>query len=131
MEYPVCGTTMSVASLHGIRRVRERCGVKNNAAAEMNIMRAIARGKCAEDFSSWEHTYLKSEAHDGCIAIAYNGFCYIVNSKGICVTVHTLPQWFGKKRAFRGKERIRDRKRYLRYNDNQQEKEEDAYEVHA
>ena len=47
-------------------------------------------------------------------AIAYNNFCYIVSEEGFCVTLYPLPVWFGKKKHFNGKERIRNMKAYAR-----------------
>ena len=102
----------SSATKHSIDRAMERRNFKNQRAAERNIARAIKNGKRAEDFSSWERSFLLGEARDDCTAIAYNNFCYIVNSQNVCVTLYPLPVWFGKKKRFDGKERIRDYKKY-------------------
>lgn len=101
-----------VATYHSLDRVKDRQNVKNKRAAKRVIARAIEKGKRAEDFSSWERDYLLNEARDDCIAIAYNGFCYIVNHHDVCVTLYPLPAWFGKKKHFDGKERIKDYKKY-------------------
>lgn len=99
---------------HSIQRAKERCNYKNRRAAENNIQRALIRGKDASKYSSWERKYLVNEGHDNCTAIAYNNFCYIVSEDGNCVTVHSLPAWFGQKKHFDGKTHIRNYKKYCR-----------------
>ena len=107
---------MTTTTLHSIDRAMERCSLKNQRSAEKNIDRAIQKGKRAEDCTSWERSFLSKEAYDNCVALAYNGFCYIINEYGACVTVYSLPAWFGKKKHFDGKERIRDYKKYCKSN---------------
>ena len=107
---------MTTTTLHSIDRAMERCNLKNQRSAEKNISRALQNGKRAEDFASWERNFLSREAYDNCFALAYNGFCYIVNEYGACVTVYALPAWFGKKKHFDGKERIRDFRKYCKTN---------------
>ena len=92
----------SALKKHGIKR------------ANKMIALALERGKTADDFTSWEREYLKGESKGDSIAIAYNNFCYIVNKNGFCVTLYPLPAWFGKKKQFNGKERIRNAKAYAR-----------------
>ena len=106
----------TIVTIHGVSRAKERCNVKNVRSAEKNVTLAVQRGKRAEDCTSWEREYLSKEAHDDCMAIAYNNFCYIVNPAGACVTLSPLPSWFGKKKHFDGKERIRNYKKYCRNN---------------
>lgn len=110
--YPIT----SEATLHSLQRAKERCNLKNPRSAANNIQRALARGKRAEDCTSWERAYLSLEAYDNCSAIAYNNFCYIFNEKSQCVTIHSLPCWFGKKKRFDGKIKIRNYKRYCACN---------------
>lgn len=106
----------SNVTVHSIDRTMERCNIKNERTAVKHLNLALQRGKRAGDFSSWERAYLSNEAHDNCSAIAYNNFCYIVNELGRCVTVHPLPTWFGKRKRFDGKEKIRDYKKYCKSN---------------
>ena len=108
-------TTFSKSTIHSIDRAKERAGI-NEKKAEKMISLAIERGKTSVDFTSWERNYLQNEAYDDCVAIAFNGFCYIVNSQGFCVTLYKLPSWFGKKKHYDGKERIRDYKKYCKNN---------------
>ena len=107
---------MTTTTLHSIDRAMERCSLKNQRSAEKNINRALHNGKRAEDYTSWERSFLSKEAYDNCVALAYNGFCYIINEYGACVTVYSLPAWFGKKKHFDGKERIRNYKKYCKSN---------------
>lgn len=110
------------ATYHSINRAKERKNLKNQRVAERNIVRAVERGKRAEDFTSWERDFLEGECKNDCVAVAYNGFCYIVNSQDVCLTLYPLPSWFGKKKRFDGKERIRDYKKYQKhYFDNDDE----------
>lgn len=113
-------TTFSKSTVHCLDRAKERAGF-NERKAEKMIELALKRGKRAQDFSSWEHDYLCAEACDECIAVAYNGYCYIINPEGFCITLYPLPAWFGKKKHFNGKERIRDYKKYCKSNEYYEE----------
>lgn len=106
----------NIVTVHGASRAKERCNVKNIRSAEKQVSLALQRGKGYEYFTSWERSYLQNEARDDCTAVAYNNFCYIVNADGVCVTLYPLPIWFGKKKHFDGKERIRNYKQYCRNN---------------
>lgn len=103
-------------TFHAMERSKERRNLKNQRSAIKNIELAIERGKRAEDFTSWEREYLYDLATDNCYAIAYDTFCYIVSDEGCCITMYRLPAWFGKKKHFEGKERIRDYKKYCKSN---------------
>lgn len=105
--------TTSMATLHSLDRAKERLGFNEKKAMKM-INLALTRGKTAEDFTSWEREFLMGEARDEAIAIAYNNYCYIVNKDGFCITMYPLPAWFGKKKHFYGKERIRNMKAFSR-----------------
>lgn len=104
---------MKDATQHSIQRMKERRGI-NRKATEKRIEQAISRGKKADDFSSWERNFLQKEEYDNCTAIAYDGYCYIISERGACVTLYQLPKWFGKKKHFDGKVRIRNFKKYNR-----------------
>ena len=109
-------TTETIFTLHAMERSKERRNYKNQRTAIKNIELAIARGKRAEDFTSWERNYLYSACTENKYAIAYNNFCYIVSEEGCCITMFPLPVWFGKKKHFDGKERIRNYKKYCKNN---------------
>lgn len=107
---------MKVTTQHSFDRSKERQKIKNRRTAERNISLAIQRGKRADDYSSWERDYLRKEARGKCAALVYNNSCYIISEDGVCVTLFRLPRWFGKKKHFDGKERIRSYKKYCKNN---------------
>ncbi|MGN1103415.1 MAG: hypothetical protein ACI4QI_00935, partial [Candidatus Coproplasma sp.] len=72
---------------HSLQRSKNRLGL-NKRCAERVINTALIRGKTAEKFSSWERTYLENEGLNGCQAIAYNGFCFIVSRDNACITLY-------------------------------------------
>lgn len=109
-------TMFSVATMHSLDRAKERIGVKGKQA-ERYIRLAVERGKSSEDFSAKEKHYLEKESSENYTAIAYNNFCYIISNDGLCITMFPLPNWFGKKMRYNGKEKIRDMKKYSRSHD--------------
>lgn len=102
---------MNNASHHSIERMKERAGICERQA-ERRIRQAFRRGKGFEFFASWERRYLQNEGGFN-KAIAFNGFCYIFGADGICITLFPLPIWFGKKKRFDGKVKVRDAKKYF------------------
>lgn len=98
---------------HSIERMKSRLNI-NERKAEKRLFDAITRGECADAFSSRERAFLANEGRNGCVAVAYDGYCYILNADNICVTLYPLPAWFGKKKRFDGKTKIRKVKRYYR-----------------
>lgn len=100
---------------HSILRVKERAGIKSRRRAETFLEKAMERGKTGTAFSSLERSYLQNIGKNDCSAIAYNGYCLIVGSNRACVTVYELPAWFGRKKRYHGKKRIRNAKKYWRY----------------
>ncbi len=100
---------------HSIRRTSERTGFRGESAVRF-IENGMSRGKTAADFTQDENEYLSRIPYDNCTAMAYNGYCLIISDKGDCVTVYRLPEWFGKKRFYDGKTRIRNVKRYSMHN---------------
>jgi len=75
---------------HSLDKAKERLGI-NKKYAEKRITDALRRGKTSRDFSSWERSFLEQEGKDGCYAVAYNGFCYIVSPANACVTLYPPP----------------------------------------
>ena len=101
---------------HAIQRTRERTGLKLKSS-EKFITYALARGKSAEYFSANERNYILSKETKGdCIVLVYQSFFFIIDSAGRCVTMYAVPKWFGKKKHFDGKVKIRSVKRYSRFN---------------
>lgn len=103
-----------MTTTHGLTRTKERTGYNTSTAARF-IENAIQRGKMPTAMPTRERRYLQQqEAKEGCNALYYNGFCFIVSTEGYCVTMYPAPKWFGKKPHYDGKERIRNIKRYAR-----------------
>ncbi len=100
-----------IATQHSYKRAKERMGM-NRKTAKRQMKLASERGKCSQDFASKERDYLEKVAFGNCVAIAYNNYCYIMDSQGNCVTLYALPKWFGKKKRYDGKELIRNLKVY-------------------
>ena len=109
-----------MTTYHSIKRTVERTGY-NAKASERIIMNAMTRGKNAESFPTREREYLeKTESKgEGCRVIVYNGYCFILRDD-YCITMYPLPKWFGKKQHD-GKRKIRDAKKYMRFNANYDE----------
>lgn len=105
---------MCTKSIHSLERARERCNLKNDEVAVRSIDLAYERGRSAGDLASWERNYLLSKSQGNCSAVAYNNYCYIMSDTGVCVTVYELPRWFGRKKHFDGKARIRDYRKYMK-----------------
>ncbi len=98
------------ATNHSLERAKERRNLKQHAA-KRDIKRAFENGKRAEDFSSWERQYLL-KAQKGCVAVAYNGYCYLFDEDDArCITLYRLPPWFGQNKRATNKERVREYKR--------------------
>ena len=106
-------TAETMATFHSLERAKQRAGLNERRACKM-IDLALTRGKTAAFFSSWERDYLENTAAENTTALAYNNYCYIVSDTGRCLTMYPLPKWFGKKKHFAGKERIRNMKVYMR-----------------
>ena len=102
------------ATKHSLEKMKERRGI-NTKKAERRIEQAVLRGKPFTAFSSKERAFLQQE-EDSCHALAYDGFCYIINERNLCVTLYPLPEWFSRKKHFVGKKKIRDYKKYVLMN---------------
>ncbi len=100
-----------MCTTHSIERANERTRYSGKSAVRF-IENGIARGKRAEKFTQDERDYLANCGYDNCTAKAYNGYCLIISEDGVCVTLYPLPGWFGKKRHYVGKTRVRNVKRY-------------------
>lgn len=102
---------------HAIKRVQERVGLKINSSEDF-ITNALERGKTAEVFAANERNYLQSkEAKGECCVIVYQSFFFIVDDADRCVTVYSAPKWFGKKKYYDGKTKIKNIKKYMRLYD--------------
>ena len=107
-------TAETMATFHSLERAKQRAGLNERRAYKM-IDLTLTRGKTAASFKSRERDYLENATQADRVAVAYNNYCYIFSENGYCLTMFPLPGWFGKKKHFAGKERIRNMKVYARY----------------
>jgi hypothetical protein len=104
-------------SNHAVTRATERTGFSNEKTSTRFIKNALERGYGADQFTGKERDYLLGVTSNGRRAIVYNSFCHIVSPDNCCITVFSVPKWFGKT-VFSGKEKVRHPKKYTRYNDH-------------
>lgn len=105
-----------ILTSHSISRAKERLH-KNKKNACTYIKKAVERGRTADSFTSLERVYLEhlQESHSGRKTVIYDRNCFIFSPDGsTCITVFPLPSWFGRKKQFDGKKRIRHSKKYSR-----------------
>ncbi len=107
-------------SVHSYERAKERAGM-NTAQADRFMRHAYERGKTSEMMPRREREYMeKKEILGDCRTIFYNDFFFIFNMDGVCITLYESPAWFGKKNHYAGKEKIRNVKKYIRFNAEQE-----------
>ena len=90
---------------HSYVRAKERAGL-NRKRAERLMELAKYRGIGYED-CKWrmDKNYLMSRTDERSKAVAYNGYCFILDSETLeCITMYSLPKHFGKKKTFYGTE---------------------------
>lgn len=103
-------------TVHSIERARERAGMNEDQAARF-IRKASERGKSAEEMPKKEREYMeRKESAANCKTIYYNNYFFIFSRDGVCITLYESPAWFCKKNHYSGKEKIRDIKKYIRFN---------------
>lgn len=86
---------------HCISRAKERGGL-NKKRAKRIIDNAKTRG-ITSDKCRWskDRMYLEERTKDNCIAVAYNGYCFILDKDTKnCITMYSLPRYFGKKKTY-------------------------------
>ena len=104
-------------SYHAILRTQERTGL-NQKLSEAFIINALKRGKTSEDFTANERSFLEAkEAKGDCGIVVYQSFLFVIDAAGVCVTMYAAPKWFGKKKYFDGKVKIKNIKKYSRFNE--------------
>ena len=95
-----CGWLME-DSKHSLNRAKERTGMNRKKALKMMEL-AKQRGITSEDCKwSLDRNFLECRTNDTAVAIAYNGFCFIMDRDTMnCITMYQLPKHFGKKKTF-------------------------------
>lgn len=105
-----------VISKHAVERANERLGINDRKELETKAKKALERGKRANDFKSAEKNCLKKKESENIDAVVHDNICFIFNDNCL-VTLYDFTQRANRKAYFKGKEQIRDTKKYLRYED--------------
>ena len=105
-----------MTTLHSIERARERIGM-NPRAAEHFMRNALKRGKDKTMFSCEQKRQwlISKEKACGYQALVYNDVCLIVD-QGVIITLYEVPGWFRSSSRYNGKERIRNRATFEKFN---------------
>lgn len=92
--------TYGYYTLHGAERAKERMGLSEKKAIRRLVL-ARERGVREADCKwSADRRFLGKSSDDIVEAVAYNGFCYILDkASGICITTYRLPRDFGQKKT--------------------------------
>ena len=86
---------------HSYVRAKERAGLGRKRAERLMEL-AKYRGIGYED-CKWrmDKNYLMNRTDERSRAVAYNGYCFILDSETLeCITMYSLPRHFGKKKTF-------------------------------
>ncbi len=99
-------------TLHSIERTTQRAGLNRRAAVRM-IENARVKGLDSRGYGRDEKEYLTVRELNGGRSVVYAGYCFIFDDEDVCITMYSVPVWFGK-RHYQGKERIRNPRKYVR-----------------
>ena len=104
------------ATLHSIARAKERTGM-NPRAAEHFLRNALERGKDKTMFTCEQKRRWLTAKENACgyRALVYNDMCLIVDRE-VVITLYEVPGWFKRASRYSGKERIRNRVRFEKFN---------------
>lgn len=88
-------------SVHSYNRAKERGGMSRKKAFKMMSL-ARERGITSESCRwSLDRNFLARRTNEVSLAIAYNGYCFIMDRMTMnCITIYPLPKHFGKKKTF-------------------------------
>ena len=103
---------LKMYTYHSIERTVERAGLNRKAAIRM-IENARTKGKEARDFGKPEREFLEKKTANGRKVLIYAGYCFFFDDQEVCITMFSVPAWFGKT-MFQGKKQIRKPRRYYR-----------------
>lgn len=88
---------------HSLRRAKERAGLNKKRALKMMELAKTRGITCEECTWSLDKSFLRSKTNDEAIAVAFNGYCFILERNTMnCITMFPLPKRFGKKKTFYG-----------------------------
>lgn len=100
MDCNICGW-LEEDTQHSLVRAKERAGLNEKRARKMMDL-ARQRGIRSEE-CRWnvDKEFLESRSNDEVEAVAYNGYCFILERMTKhCITVFVLPKDFGKKKTY-------------------------------
>jgi len=102
---------------HSIERAKERIGM-NPKTAEHFMRNALERGRDKTMFTCEQKRQwlISREKAEGTRALVYNDTCVIVSGDGAVITLFAVPGWFRNSSRYSGKERIRNRAKFEKYN---------------
>lgn len=88
-------------SKHSVNRAKERAGMNRKKALKMMEL-ARERGITSDECKwSLDKKFLESRSDADTIAVAFNGYCFIMERGTMnCITMYRLPKHFGKKKTF-------------------------------
>ena len=94
-------------------------GGTGTSKADREFALALRYGKCSTDFPyAQQRLFLQEkEKVQGARAYVYNDYCFIFDaSSDRCITTYQLPKWFYRGCYYAGKKRIRNVRKYQRFN---------------
>ena len=105
-----------MTTVHSIERAKERIGMSPRAA-EHFMRNALERGKDKTMFSGEQKRRWLASKENACgyKALVYNDMCLIVD-QDVVITLYEVPDWFKRSNRYSGKERIRNRAKFEKYN---------------
>ncbi len=114
---------MSCSSKHGFIRTMERADMNDHQALRL-IQNAWARGKRIDELPLTRQkkyvSHYESLLPDGYTNLrVYGGYLFIFSAGGRLITMHPLPKTFSKKRIYDGKTKVRDVRKYNRFNNRE------------
>lgn len=115
---------MNCSSKHGFIRIMERAD-KNEHQALRLIQNAWSRGKSIDQLQLTKQkkyvSHYNSLMLDGYTNLrVYCGYLFIFSAAGRLITMHPLPKTFEKKHIYDGKTRVRDARKYNRFNEGEE-----------
>ena len=88
-------------SRHSIDRAKERMGVNEKRAIRMFDLARHRGIRSSECKWSVDRRFLEVKSDETVEAIAFNGYCFIVDRMTMnCITMFSLPKDFGKKKTY-------------------------------
>ena len=106
-----------ITTLHSIERAKDRIRM-NPRTAEHFMRNALERGKDKSMFSCEQKRRWLTAKENACgyRALVYNDMCLIVTQDDVVITLYEVPEWFKRSSRYSGKERIRNKAKFAKFN---------------